>query len=209
MQAQDPDADAPRSIEAILSEDPKATAKEVWLLDTGEWLVWDDVHPAWKASLAWRRAMRLRRSLRMFVPLSEIPKLRGIQSAFSVAKRGYEIVDALGRHRELSEELAGLRSAGADEDAINAQAARVTGTFQSAAAHAALVSASVPEASAAIRTLPYRAPRIEWKEPAQGKGGGTAGNDRKAEGGKPGKVKPDKGAAATPAAESGTGNPHP
>lgn len=70
---------------------------EVWLLDSGTFLVLEDVHPSWRSDWRWLRRMRQRRALRMYVPVGEIEKLPQIEAAFSAAKRGFEIRDVVAK----------------------------------------------------------------------------------------------------------------
>lgn len=156
--------EAQDSPEAVLLEDVRGDAREAWLLDTGHFLVPDEVHPAWWASLRWRRLMRQRRALRVFVPLAELPRLAALARSFRALKRGYEMTDALRRHREQLDALESLVAAGAPEEDVKAQRSRVRASLGTAEAHARLVEAEVPERASPIRTVPYLPPPVTWDE---------------------------------------------
>lgn len=70
---------------------------EVWLIDTGKFVVIADLLPEFRNDRRWMRVMRLRRSLRMFLPRTEIERLPGLETVFSVANRGFEIRDTITR----------------------------------------------------------------------------------------------------------------
>jgi hypothetical protein len=113
---------------------------EVWLLDTGRFLVLRDVPEAYRAGQGWVRRMRQRRVLRMFLPESEIARLPAIETTFEVAKRGFEIKDAIGRWRQRA------------GDALLA--------LRGIAQHTDLFPA---EETSGVRTIPYEPPPTFWR----------------------------------------------
>jgi hypothetical protein len=145
------------TIDVILSEDVRSTAKEVWLLDGGRFLVLERVHPAWMASLSWRRLMRQRRVLRMFVPSYELSRLPGLEASLAVAKRAFELCEAGRRYREWQIEVPVGDPA--------KHAAKGDGLMRVMMAHAELISDTVPESASPIRTMPYLPPPVTWAEP--------------------------------------------
>lgn len=86
-----------RKRKAPLGPPVAESTAEVWLLDSGQFLVCTDVHPSWRSDWRWLRRMRQRRVLRMYVPLGEVEKLPQIEVAFSAAKRGFEIRDVVAK----------------------------------------------------------------------------------------------------------------
>jgi hypothetical protein len=70
---------------------------EVWLIDTGKFIVLRDELPEFTGDWRWMRILRQRRALRMFLPEIEIAKLPAIETVFSVANRGFEMRDTLER----------------------------------------------------------------------------------------------------------------
>lgn len=148
----------PEAIAAILAEDVRGDSREAWLLDTGDFLLIDEVHPAWWASPAWRLRMRQRRALRLFVPASEIDKLKRVELAFDVAKRGYEMADALRRHLIWIDELQALLKAEAGKEEVDRHRAREPAILGAAHAHAGIVAREAPERLSPIRTVPFDPP---------------------------------------------------
>lgn len=87
----------PETVDAMQGD---TVLHEVWLMDTGHFVVLRDVPPEYRNGRGWVRLMRQRRTLRMFLPESEIAKLPAIETTFHVAKRGFEIRDLIDRLRK-------------------------------------------------------------------------------------------------------------
>lgn len=73
---------------------------EVWLIDTGCFLVLRDIPDAWKSDDRWVKRMTARRVLRMFVPESDLSRLSRVSGSFAVTRGYFELVDAIRRHRD-------------------------------------------------------------------------------------------------------------
>lgn len=81
------DATAPRF------EPVDRTLKEVWILDTGECLVLDEIPTEFVDDFRWRHTVRLRRVMRIHVPANELSTLPRLQQALKVSARAAEIRD--------------------------------------------------------------------------------------------------------------------
>jgi hypothetical protein len=71
------------------------TLKEVWILDTGECLVLDEIAPEFADDFRWRHTIRLRRVMRIHVPANELAALPRLQQALKVSTRAAEIRDVV------------------------------------------------------------------------------------------------------------------
>lgn len=152
---------------------------EVWLLDTGRFLILRDVPEAYRSGHGWVRRMRQRRVLRMYLPQSELARLPAIETTFEVAKRGFEIRDAIERTRLRAVEapadidLERLKTtASADEigtisneirDTIERWRKRAGDALAALRGIAQHTDQFPAEDASGVRTIPYEPPLPFWR----------------------------------------------
>jgi len=157
----------------ILAEDVRATAVEAWLLDDGRFLVPSLVHPEIWGDGRFRRLMRQRRVLRMFLPPHELDGLPRLETTLRAGKRVHEIVDAFRRYEDWAE--APFPAPESAQAHLQAGRDTLLAAARGAYGHIRVIRRACPERSSPIRTVPYQPPpRVEADEvlPKPGKGGG-------------------------------------
>lgn len=73
---------------------------EVWLLDTGHFIVVDRVGDAWFDAAGWRAEIARRTVLRCFVAPADLANLTRLENSFQATKAFYEVADLAAKNPE-------------------------------------------------------------------------------------------------------------